>query len=175
MGIVEGQKTEGNGLGCECSGVVKQIGHNVQDLHVGDRIIVCASNTYTTILRTTSDHCTKIPDDLSFEDGATMPCVYGTVIHGLLDLARLEEGQVSPYKDSSTWKPSLIIYKDRVDSFCQWRHWHRSHQHLPHDWCQDLCNRWQPGEGRPSCKHVQYSQGAHLHFKKFELSTWLDA
>ena len=94
MGIIEGQKAEGNGLGCECSGVVQGIGPNVQDLKIGDRVCVVGPNTYATILRTTSDHCARMPDDLSFEDGATMPCAYGTVVYGLLDLARLEEGQV---------------------------------------------------------------------------------
>ena len=94
MGIIDGQKADGDGLGCECSGVVKEIGPGVQDLKVGDRVCVGAPDTYATILRTTSDHCAKMPDNLSFEDGATMPCVYGTVIHGLLDLARLEKGQV---------------------------------------------------------------------------------
>lgn len=94
MGVVEGQKTEGDGLGCECSGVIRGIGPEVQNLRIGDRVLVAGPNTYATILRTTSHHCAKMPDDLSFEEGATMPCAYGTVIHGLLDLARLEEGQV---------------------------------------------------------------------------------
>jgi NADPH:quinone reductase-like Zn-dependent oxidoreductase len=93
MGIIEGAKVEANGLGCECTGVIKQIGPDVPDLMVGDRVCVAAPHTYTTLLSTTSDHCATMPDDLSFEDGATMPCVYGTVIHGLLDLARLERGQ----------------------------------------------------------------------------------
>ena len=89
MGIVEG-----DGLGCECSGLIKDIGSDVLDLKVGDRVCVFGHTTYTTSLCTTSDHCSKMPDDLSFEDAATMPCVFGTVIHGLLDLARLEKGQV---------------------------------------------------------------------------------
>ncbi|RYP44832.1 hypothetical protein DL768_008731 [Monosporascus sp. mg162] len=93
MGIIEGERAEANGLGCECSGVIKEIGSNVQDLMVGDRVCVGAPHTYATMLRTTSDHCAKMPDDLSFEDGATMPCAYATVVHGLLDLAKLERGQ----------------------------------------------------------------------------------
>ena len=94
MGIVEGQKAEGNGLGCECAGVVHGIGPDVQDLKIGDRVCVAGLNTYATMLRISCDNCVKIPDDLSFEDAATMPCAYGTVVHGLLDLAGLTEGQV---------------------------------------------------------------------------------
>jgi NADPH:quinone reductase-like Zn-dependent oxidoreductase len=89
MGIVDG-----SGLGYECSGVVKDVGPEVQDLKIGDRVCVGAPNTYATILRVTSDHCARITEDLSFEEAATMPCVYGTVVHGLIDLARLEKGQV---------------------------------------------------------------------------------
>ena len=48
-----------------------------------------------------------MPDDLSFEDAATMPCVYGTVIHGLLDKARLEEGQVRIHITSHASKNSV--------------------------------------------------------------------
>lgn len=35
----------------------------------------------------------KIPDDLSFEDAATMPSVYVTVLLGLIEKAQLEKGQ----------------------------------------------------------------------------------
>lgn len=94
MGVIEGQKAEGNGLGCECSGVVTAVGPNVTDVDVGDQVCVATTGTYITSLRTTSDHCAKIPSNVSFEDAATLPCVYGTVIHGLLDLARVESGQV---------------------------------------------------------------------------------
>ena len=35
----------------------------------------------------------RIPDDLSFEDAATMPSVYVTVLLGLVQKAQLEKGQ----------------------------------------------------------------------------------
>lgn len=96
MGVVDGQVTEGTGLGVECSGVVSGVGPDVEEFAVGDRVCVGAFNTYATRVKTTSNHCAKMPGDLSFEDGATMPSVYGTVIHSLLDLARLQPGQVRP-------------------------------------------------------------------------------
>ncbi len=37
--------------------------------------------------------CVKIPDDLSFEDAATMTAVHLTVIYSLMDKAHFEEGQ----------------------------------------------------------------------------------
>ena len=53
------------------------------------------SGAFTTTLCTLESLCAKIPDELSFADAATMPCVYGTVVHGVLDVARLEKKQVS--------------------------------------------------------------------------------
>jgi NADPH:quinone reductase-like Zn-dependent oxidoreductase len=96
MGIVEGQKRDSSGLGCECAGVVHAVGSEVEDLKVGDRVIVFTAATLSTKLATKAKLCVKIPDQLSFEDAATMPCVYVTVIHSLLDLGRLEKDQVLP-------------------------------------------------------------------------------
>lgn len=95
MGVVDGSKEDGNGLGFECSGVIEALGPDVpSDLKVGDRVMVFAGNSYSTVLKTRAALCTKMPDTLSFEEAASMPCVYGTVVYGLQDLARLEAGQV---------------------------------------------------------------------------------
>lgn len=95
MGIVDGNEESASGLGVECSGVVKSLGPDVVDLQVGDRVAVIATSSYSTVLKTPADMCVKIPDNLSFEEAATMPSVFGTVIYGLLHLANLEAGQVS--------------------------------------------------------------------------------
>lgn len=94
MGIVEGQKVEGDGLGCEGSGIVRQAGP-ASSLKPGDRVIVFASGSFSTRLVTTSKLCVRMADDLDFTDAASMPCVYGTVIHSLLDMARLQKNQVA--------------------------------------------------------------------------------
>jgi NADPH:quinone reductase-like Zn-dependent oxidoreductase len=94
MGIVDGNEGSASGLGVECSGVVTSVGPGVTDLQVGDRVAAMATSAYSTILKTPADMCVKIPDALSFEEAATMPSVFGTVIYGLLNLANLEAGQV---------------------------------------------------------------------------------
>ncbi|KAK2596464.1 hypothetical protein N8I77_013354 [Diaporthe amygdali] len=93
MGIVDGNEGGASGLGVECSGVVTRLGPDVVDLQVGDRVAVIATSSYSTVLKTPADMCVKIPDSLSFEEAATMPSVFGTVIYGLLHLANLEAGQ----------------------------------------------------------------------------------
>lgn len=95
MGVVYGREKDGDGLGCECAGVVMEIGPDVEDLNVGDRVCVATTNSWATELVTSADNCARLPEPLSFEDAATMPCVYGTVLYGLIDLAKLQAGQVS--------------------------------------------------------------------------------
>jgi NADPH:quinone reductase-like Zn-dependent oxidoreductase len=95
MGIIDGQKTVGRDLGCECTGVVRNVGPQVTQLKPGDRVMVFSGGSFTTRLKTKSSLCTKMPEELSYVDGATMPCVYSTVIRSLLDIGRLERHQVS--------------------------------------------------------------------------------
>ncbi|KAL9583305.1 MAG: hypothetical protein Q9212_002788 [Teloschistes hypoglaucus] len=91
MGVVEATKT---GLGLEGAGVVRSVGQEVKDFVAGDRVMTFGHGCFSTCVAMPAKLCTKIPDDLSFEEAATLPCVYGTVIHSLLTIGRLEKGQV---------------------------------------------------------------------------------
>jgi NADPH:quinone reductase-like Zn-dependent oxidoreductase len=51
------------------------------------------SDAYATMTKTAASRVMKIPEDLSFEEAAGMPCVYPTVVHSLINLTRLESGQ----------------------------------------------------------------------------------
>jgi NADPH:quinone reductase-like Zn-dependent oxidoreductase len=90
MGIVEG--VEGD-LGLEGSGVITRTAPGVESLRVGDRVLICNGGSLATTMVTTAKLCAKIPDGLSFEDAATMPCVYSTVIHSLVNVGGLESDQ----------------------------------------------------------------------------------
>ncbi len=92
MGLIQ---LKSEGLGCEGSGTIRQVGPDVRDLKAGDRVLIFADHSFSTRLITSSKLCAKMADDLSFEDAATMPCVYATTIYSLIDMARLEKGQVS--------------------------------------------------------------------------------
>ncbi|KAL3421346.1 polyketide synthase [Phlyctema vagabunda] len=93
MGIVDGRDPEKDDLGCECSGIVRRIGLNVQNVEVGDRVVVFSPGCLCTEMTIPSRLCTKIPDSLSFEEAATMPTVYSTVIRAIMELGKLEAGQ----------------------------------------------------------------------------------
>ena len=92
MGIIEGSK---GGFGLEASAIVRQVGSGVHDFAVGDRVMDFRGGCFSTKIHVSALLCAKIPDDLSDEDAATMPTVYSAVVHSLINLGNLQQGQVS--------------------------------------------------------------------------------
>ncbi|POR37432.1 Polyketide synthase [Tolypocladium paradoxum] len=90
MGIVEASE---NGFGLEAAGIVRRTGPNVKDLKVGDRVMLIAHCAFATQIVVSENLCEKIPDDLSFEDAATMPCVFATSIYSIFTVGNLKKGQ----------------------------------------------------------------------------------
>lgn len=94
MGMIPSIAKAGDGFGVECSGVVLAAGPLASEtFSVGDRVMAVSRNAYATATVVRVTNCVRIPDELSFEDAATMPCVYPTAIHAIINLARLEKGQ----------------------------------------------------------------------------------
>ena len=91
LGVVDIPKA---GLGLEASGVVRRTGKAVGKVAVGDRVILFGGGSFSSLVKTSAQLCSKMPPQLTFEDGSTMPCVYGTAIYCLEDVGRLEKGQV---------------------------------------------------------------------------------
>ncbi|KAL6903104.1 polyketide synthase [Trichoderma evansii] len=89
MGIVEGYKP---GLGIECSGIIRKIGSSVKGLLPGDRVMAIGHGCFTTNFISDASLAVKIPDNLSFEEAATVPCVYATAIHALINLGGIHQG-----------------------------------------------------------------------------------
>jgi NADPH:quinone reductase-like Zn-dependent oxidoreductase len=93
MGIIDASSDE-SAFGYEAAGVVRRVGPDVKHLSIGDRVMAMAIGTFSTSMTTDEMLCEKIPDDMSFADGASMPIVFATAIYSLIDVARLEKGQV---------------------------------------------------------------------------------
>jgi NADPH:quinone reductase-like Zn-dependent oxidoreductase len=91
MGIVEGA----NGFGLEGAGIVSRIGPNVEGLKAGDRVMFISHSAFSTHVVVSENLCERIPDDLSFEDAATMPCVFATSYYSIFNIGNLKKGQVS--------------------------------------------------------------------------------
>ncbi|KAF4945826.1 hypothetical protein FGADI_11645 [Fusarium gaditjirri] len=95
MGIVEATNDglAAGDFGFEGAGVVTRVGSGVQHLVVGDQVAFSSTGCFSTSQAMPEIYCTKIHESLTFEEAATMPCVFGTAMYGLVDLARLEAEQ----------------------------------------------------------------------------------
>ncbi|KAI1864640.1 hypothetical protein JX265_008364 [Neoarthrinium moseri] len=81
------------GLGGSASGRVSAIGPDVLDFTVGDRVISLGAGSFSSHLRTCEALVEKIPDNVSFEDAATLPAAYGTALAALYNAGDLQTGQ----------------------------------------------------------------------------------
>jgi NADPH:quinone reductase-like Zn-dependent oxidoreductase len=88
MGLVDRQP-----LGLEGSGVIENVGSEVADLRKGDRVFYLHTGCFATALTLPAASCVKIPATLSYEEAASMPCVYATAIHCLIEVGRLRKGE----------------------------------------------------------------------------------
>ncbi|KAJ0124007.1 uncharacterized protein J7T55_012480 [Diaporthe amygdali] len=83
-------------FGLEFAGVVTRVGAAVSHLRPGQRVGGLPSlhhGAYRSLIRAPGWLCFEIPDAMSFEEAATMPCVYFTVIHSLIQKANMRRGQ----------------------------------------------------------------------------------
>jgi NADPH:quinone reductase-like Zn-dependent oxidoreductase len=96
MGIIEATNDSlaAGDFGFEGAGVVTRVGSGVQHLVVGDRVAFSSTGCFSTSQTMPEIYCTKMHESLTFQEAATMPCVFGTAMYGLVDLARLEAEQV---------------------------------------------------------------------------------
>lgn len=83
----------GPGLGFECAGIVTAVGPGVHDFQSGDRVMAVASTCLATHAVTAAFATLKMPDDMSFADGATIPVAYLTVAYALGTLGQLRAGE----------------------------------------------------------------------------------
>lgn len=85
----------GTGPGFECSGTVREIVHNDQNLKIGDRIATFSSDVLFTQPKASEGLCMRTPDELNFEEAVTVALVYSTVIHSFIDKEKVAKHQVS--------------------------------------------------------------------------------
>lgn len=87
-----GQITE-PALGAECSGVISRVGPDVKNFKPGDRVMTWLLGTFSSFIRTPEEMIQPIPEGMSFEVAASIPVVYATAYHGLVDAGRLCKGE----------------------------------------------------------------------------------
>ncbi len=79
-------------IGSEGAGVVLEIGAGVEDLAVGDRVLGLFSGIGPVSV-TDRRLVTRVPEEWSFAQAASMPMAFLTACYGLVDLAGLKSGE----------------------------------------------------------------------------------
>lgn len=77
-------------MGLECAGVITELGKDVRHLRRGDRVMVIGPGCHRSTIRTSEDLCQRIPESLSFQQGASIPLTYCTAYLALIKTAQLK-------------------------------------------------------------------------------------
>jgi mycoketide-CoA synthase len=80
-------------LGGECAGVVLEVGPEVAQLTVGDRVMGLASGGFGPVVVGDARCLARIPDGWSFVEAASVPIAFLTAFHGLVDLGGVNAGE----------------------------------------------------------------------------------
>jgi acyl transferase domain-containing protein/acyl carrier protein len=80
-------------FGLECAGVVVEVGRQVRDLRVGDRVMGMALGCFGSEVRVDARTMVKMPAALTYAQAATIPVAFATALYGLRDLGQLQPGQ----------------------------------------------------------------------------------
>lgn len=79
--------------GFEVAGVVREVGQNVSDLQVGDRVFaVTLFDGYSTQVRVARHQVFRMPEGMTFEQAAAIPAVYMTAYFAVFELAHPRKG-----------------------------------------------------------------------------------
>lgn len=79
-------------LGGECSGIVVAVGEGATSLNVGDKVMAIAPGTFASFATTYADLAVKKPENLSFQEAATIPIAFLTAHYALSHLAKISAG-----------------------------------------------------------------------------------
>ncbi|XP_051994760.1 synaptic vesicle membrane protein VAT-1 homolog [Xyrauchen texanus] len=80
--------------GMECSGIVEEVGEDVTDRKVGDKVVVLnRSGLWQEVVVTAATHTFLMPEGMSFEEAAALPVNYITAYLMLFDFGNLRPNQ----------------------------------------------------------------------------------
>ncbi|KAI6513695.1 Type I Iterative PKS [Pyricularia oryzae] len=80
-------------LGVDVSGVVTRVGAGVKDLKPGDKVMTASCDTFATFVRFPAKGAIPIPDDMTFEEAASMPLIFLTAYYALVTAGHLVAGE----------------------------------------------------------------------------------
>lgn len=84
-------------LGWDAAGIITEKGDKIENFNIGDRVFArpetSANGTYAEYVATEENLLAKIPDNISFEEAASIPLVALTAWQCLLDIGNLSKGE----------------------------------------------------------------------------------
>ena len=80
-------------IGSEGAGVITEVGEQVVDLAVGDRVMGLLIDAFAPLVVAEAKQLTKVLEGWSFEQAAAIPTVFATAYYALNDLAGLKAGE----------------------------------------------------------------------------------
>jgi NADPH:quinone reductase-like Zn-dependent oxidoreductase len=80
-------------FGHEACGIVSRVGSMTTELSCGDRVVFVGAGAMRTHIRAHESIVQRLPDNMSFEQGASIPIAYATAYRSLVEVARLEKGE----------------------------------------------------------------------------------
>ena len=81
-------------MGLECSGLITRVGPtSAHNLKVGDRVCSLIRGDWATHNHVHWTSVSRIPDEMSFEETASIPIIYATAYYSLHELAHLQAGE----------------------------------------------------------------------------------
>ena len=78
-------------LGSECAGEVVRVGHGVQDIREGDRVVAMASGCFASHVIARQEFVQRMPFGFTPQEAAALPVAYLTAGYALEDVARLTD------------------------------------------------------------------------------------
>lgn len=93
LALYPGEAPDARIFGDEVGGIVTGVGSNVTHLKAGDRVFGLAVFGLATQTVARASDIRRIPQNLSFEEAATIPVVFMTSWHALKNVARLRKGE----------------------------------------------------------------------------------
>ncbi|EMI54521.1 protein containing AMP-dependent synthetase and ligase [Rhodopirellula sallentina SM41] len=80
-------------LGAECAGKVVRVGADVDDVTVGDRVVVVAAESIADYVTVPASSVCHLPESISFDDASTLPVAFLTASTAIEDIANLKAGE----------------------------------------------------------------------------------
>ncbi|KAI3330539.1 KR domain-containing protein [Ustulina deusta] len=79
-------------LGGEGSGIITQTGSSVKNFFQGQRVAFFKRGSFGNRVQASCKVVHAIPDQMTFEEAATLPCAFATSIHALIHMAQIKRG-----------------------------------------------------------------------------------